>query len=76
MKNKNYEGLLVDRDLEIFELEEKVKQLTKYQAMYFMKLKELDKVKRLIKDNLELLPDQVKYNFQNLLDELTGIKYN
>ena len=76
MKNKNYEGLLVDRDLEIFELEEKVKQLTKYQAMYFMKLKELDKVKRLIKENLELLPDQVKYNFQNLLDELTGIKYN
>lgn len=76
MKNKNYEGLLVDRDLEIFELEENVKQLTKYQAMYFMKLKELDKVKRLIKDNLELLPDQVKYNFQNLLDELTGIKYN
>lgn len=76
MKNKNYEGLLVDRDLEIFELEEKVKQLTKYQAMYFMKLKELDKVKRLIKDNLELLPDQVKYNFQNLLDELSGIKYN
>lgn len=76
MKNKNYEGLLVDRDLEIFELEDKIKQLQKYQGMYFMKLKELDKVKRIIKDNLELLPDQVKYNFQNLLEELSGIKYN
>ena len=76
MKNKNYESLLVDRDLEIFELEDKIKQLQKYQGMYFMKLKELDKVKRIIKDNLELLPDQVKYNFQNLLEELSGIKYN
>ena len=76
MKNKNYEGLLVDRNIEIFELEEKIKELAKYQGMYFKKLKELEKVRRIIKENLELLPDQVKYNFQNLLDELSGIKYN
>ena len=76
MKNKNYEGLLVDRNIEIFELEEKIKELAKYQGMYFKKLKELEKVRRIIKDNLDLLPDQVKYNFQNLLDELSGIKYN
>lgn len=81
--NKNYEGLLVDRNLEIFELEEKIKkieienkELKKYQGMYFQKLKEVDKMKRVIKENITLLPDQVKYNFQNLLEELSGIKYN
>lgn len=83
MKNKNYEGLLVERNVEIFELEEKIKilenenkDLKKYQGMYFQKLKEIDKIKRVIKENIILLPDQVKYNFKNLLEELSGIKYN
>lgn len=83
MNSKNYEGLLVERNVEIFELEEKIKllenenkELKKYQGMYFQKLKEMDKVKRIIKENITLLPDQVKYNFKNLLEELSGIKYN
>ena len=81
--NKNYEGLLVERNIEIFELEEKIKifenenkELRKYQGMYFKKLRENEKMKRIIKENITLLPDQVKYNFQNLLEELSGIKYN
>ena len=76
MKNKNYEGILVDRDLEIFELEEKVRELSKYQGMYFKKVKDLERVKQVIIKNMEILPDEVKYNFKNLLDELSGIKYN
>lgn len=76
MKLKNYEGLLVDRNLEIFELEQKIKELTRYQGMYFKKLKELERVKQVIKKNMEILPDEAKFNFQNLLDELSGIKYN
>lgn len=76
MRYKNYEGLLVERNLEIFELEQKIKELSKYQGMYFKKLKELERVKQVIKKNMEILPDEAKYNFQNLLDELSGIKYN
>lgn len=76
MKLKNYEGLLVDRNLEIFELEEKIRDLSKYQGMYFKKLKDIERVKQVIKKNMEMLPDGVKHEFQNLLDELSGIKYN
>ena len=44
--------------------------------MYFKKVREIEKIKRIIKENINLLPDQVKYNFQNILEELSGIKYN
>lgn len=73
---KNYDEMLAERNIEIFELEEKVKNLSKYQALYFMKMKELNRLKKLIEDNIELLPDQVKYNFRNILEEISGIKYN
>lgn len=76
MRLKNYEGLLVERNLEIFELEQKIRELSKYQGMYFKKLKELERVKQVIKKNMEILPDEAKYNFEKLLEELSGIKYN
>ena len=41
-----------------------------------MKTKEVSRIKEVIQRNLELLPDQVKYNFKYLLEELSGIKYN
>lgn len=73
---KNYDEMLTERNIEIFELEEKVKKLSKYQTLYFMKMKDLNRMKKLIEDNIELLPDQVKYNFKNVLEEISGIKYN
>ena len=76
MKRHELESEIINKDVDIFTLEEKVKDLQKYQGMYFNKVKEINKIKQVIQDNLELLPDQVKYNFQNLLEELFGIKYN
>ena len=83
MSKLGYDGLLVERDVEIFELEQKIqdlnlrlKELSKYQGMYFQKIKEIDKIKKMIKENYEMLPDQVKYNFKELLEELFGTRYN
>lgn len=77
MKNrKDLVKTITDRDIEIYELEEKIKELNKYKILYFMKTKEVSRIKEVIQRNLELLPDQVKYNFKNLLEELSGIKYN
>ncbi|MBQ9012846.1 MAG: hypothetical protein IJ094_04695 [Bacilli bacterium] len=76
MKRHELESEIINKDVDIFTLEEKVKELQKYQGMYFNKVKEINKIKQVIQENLELLPDQVKYNFQNLLEELFGIKYN
>lgn len=83
MKNRELEDELLDREIEIFSKNEHLrrlindnKELKKYQGMYFNKVKEINKIKKVLEENLELLPDQVKYNFKNLLEELSGIKYN
>lgn len=77
MKNrKDLVKTITARDIEIYELEEKIKELNKYKILYFMKTKEVSRIKEVIQRNIELLPDQVKYNFKNLLEELSGIKYN
>lgn len=77
MKNrKDLVKTITARDIEIYELEEKIKELNKYKILYFMKTKEVLRIKEVIQRNIELLPDQVKYNFKNLLEELSGIKYN
>ena len=76
MNKKMLEDELTARNIEIFELEEKIRELNKYKVLYFIKQKEVNKIKELLKSNLELLPDQVKFNFKNLLEELSGIKYN
>ena len=75
MKN-NYEKHIEELNIEIFELEQKVKDLTKYKNLYFFQQKEIKMIKEALKNNFELLPDQVKFNFKNLLEELFGIKYN
>lgn len=76
MNRKELEEELTARNIEIFELEEKLRELNKYKALYYIKQKEVNKIKEILKNNLELLPDQVKFNFKNLLEELSGIKYN
>lgn len=77
MKNrKDLVKTITARDIEIYELEEKIKELNKYKILYFMKTKEVSRIKEVIQRNIELLPDQVKFNFKNLLEELSGIKYN
>lgn len=76
MNKKNLDKEITLRNIEIYELEEKIKELNKYKVLYFIKQKEINKIKDLLKNNLELLPDQVKFNLKNLLDELSGIKYN
>ena len=77
MKNrKDLVKTITARDIVIYELEEKIKELNRYKILYFMKTKEVSRIKEVIQRNLELLPDQVKYNFKNLLEELSGIKYN
>lgn len=76
MNKKMLEDELTARNIEIFELEEKIRELNKYKVLYYIKQKEVNKIKELLKNNLELLPDQVKFNFKNLLEELSGIKYN
>lgn len=75
MKN-NYEKYIEELNIEIYELEQKVKDLTKYKNLYFFQQKEIKMIKEALKNNFELLPDQVKFNFKNLLEELFGIKYN
>ena len=66
MKNrKDLVKTITARDIEIYELEEKIKELNKYKILYFMKTKEVSRIKEVIQRNLELLPDQVKYNFKN-----------
>lgn len=76
MKNKNYEGLLVDRNLEIFELEEKIKKLSVYRVMYFKKQKDLERIKQELKRIKEKATDEIQYEIQKLLDGIEGVKYH
>lgn len=64
--------MLVDRNLEIFELEEKIKELEKYQGMYYKKVKELNKIRHIILHNFSKYPDELKI----ILEEIDGINYN
>ena len=75
MKNKDYEGILVDRDVEIFELEEQIKKLTIYKLMYFKKKKELERIKQLLNKLLEIANDSVYYEIKNILNEMEGTRH-
>lgn len=75
MKNKDYEGILVDRDVEIFELEEQIRKLTIYKAMYFKKKKEIERIRQLLRQLLNVANDSVYYEIKNILDEMEGTKH-
>lgn len=84
-KIRNYTDEL---NIEIFELEQKVKKLQQennklkedtgrnrmYIAMYYKKAKELDKIKRMLIGLYENSNDHIRYEIDKILDEMAGIK--
>lgn len=75
MKNKDYEGILVDRNIEIFELEEQIKKLNIYKLMYFKKKKEIERIKQLLVHLLDIANDSVYYEVNAILQEMEGTKH-
>ena len=70
-----------DLNIEIFELEQKIKKLEQennkqkmYVGMYYKKVKELDKIKRMLLGLYETSNDHVRYEIDNILDEMDGTK--
>ena len=63
-----------DLNIEIFELEQKNKKLHMYAGMYYKKVKELEKIKRMLQSLYENSNDHVRYEIDNILDEMDGTK--
>ena len=63
-----------DLNIEIFELEQKNKKLHMYVGMYYKKVKELEKIKRMLLGLYENSNDHVRYEIDNILDELSGTR--
>ena len=61
-------------NVEIFELEQKNKKLHMYVGMYYKKVKELEKIKRMLQSLYENSNDHVRYEIDNILDELSGTR--
>ena len=75
-------------NIEIFELEDKCKKIQQentklqeenskirmYIAMYYKKVKELDKIKRMLISLYENSNDHVRYEIDKLLNEMEGIR--
>ena len=63
-----------DLNIEIFELEQKNKKLQMYVGMYYKKVKELEKIKRMLQSLYENSNDHVRYQIDEIFGELEGIK--
>ena len=68
-------------NIEIFELEQKCKKLEQennktkmYVGMYYKKVKELDKIKRMLISLYENSNDHVRYEIDSILDEMNGVR--
>ncbi|MBR2652302.1 MAG: hypothetical protein IKE91_06175 [Clostridia bacterium] len=68
-------------NIEIFELEQKVKKLEQeinktkmYIGMYYKKVKELEKIRRMLKGLYENSNDHVRYEIDKILDEMNGVR--
>ena len=68
-------------NIEIFELEQKVKKLEQennktkmYIGMYYKKVKELNKIKRMLISLYENSSDYVRYEIDSILDEMNGVR--
>lgn len=61
-------------NIEIFELEEKAKKNAMYVGMYYRKVKELDKIKRMLMGLYETSNDHVRYEIEKILNEMDGIR--
>ena len=70
-----------DLNIEIFELEQKCKKLEQensktrmYIAMYYKKVKELDKIKRMLMNLYENSNDHIRYQIDSIFGEMEGIR--
>ena len=70
-----------DLNIEIFELEQKCKKLEQennktkmYIAMYYKKVKELDKIKRMLLSLYENSNDHIRYEIDKIFGEMEGIR--
>ena len=70
-----------DLNIEIFELEQKCKKLEQennktrmYIAMYYKKVKELDKIKRMLISLYENSNDHIRYEIDKIFGEMEGIR--
>ena len=68
-------------NIEIFELEQKCKKLEQennktrmYIAMYYKKVKELDKIKRMLMNLYENSNDHIRYQIDSIFGEMEGIR--
>ena len=68
-------------NIEIFELEQKCKKLEQensktrmYIAMYYKKVKELDKIKRMLMSLYENSNDHIRYQIDSIFGEIEGIR--
>ena len=68
-------------NIEIFELEQKYKKLEQennkikmYVGMYYKKVKELDKIKRMLLSLYETSNDHIRYEIDKIFGEMEGIK--
>ena len=61
-------------NIEIFELEEKVKKNAMYVGMYYRKVKELDKIKRMLMGLYETSNDHVRYEIEKIINEMDGVR--
>lgn len=71
-----------DLNIEIFELEQKVKKLeqvnkktTMYEGMYYKKVKELMKIKRMLLSLYENSNDYVRYQIDDIINEMEGVRH-
>ena len=72
-----------DLNIEIFELEQKVKKLeqvnrktTMYVGMYYKKVKELMKIKRMLLSLYENSNDYIRYQIDDIMNEMDGVRHD
>lgn len=71
-----------DLNIEIFELEQKVKKLEQinkktsmYVGMYYKKVKELMKIKRMLLSLYENSNDYIRYQIDDIINEMDGVRH-
>lgn len=73
---KDLQKLLEERNIEIFELNEKIYELQKYKALYFRKYYEVVKYQTILNSCIEMIPDEVKFYLKEIMQKEDKIKYH
>lgn len=63
-------------NIEIFELEERLKKANMYVALYYKKVKELDRIKQMLKVLYDNSNDHVRSEIKKVIEEMEGIRYD